>query len=273
VVSGLPVLADFDDSVLDRDAVLKSTASPIPRPRLSRFWKNVKESLLGNSPVAAGNIRRMLDLLKARSRQPRVLVIGGGAQGAGTEPLYNDAGVGVVGFDIYGSPLTQFIADAHSIPLASASVDAVVVQFVLEHVLDPWRVVAEIHRVLKDDGIVYAEVPFLQQVHEGPYDFTRFTQSGLRWLFRRFTLIESGIERGAGTQALWTIDHSVRSLFRCRRAGHAAKLLFFWVRFLDLVGARDFSADTASSFYLLGGRAEHEITPKEAMACYRGAQA
>jgi len=56
------------------------------------------------------------------------------------------------------------------------------VQAGLEHVRDLWQVVAEIHRVLKDDGLVYAETPFMQQVHEGPYDFTRFTESGHRYL-------------------------------------------------------------------------------------------
>ena len=35
------------------------------------------------------------------------------------------------------------------------------VQAGLEHVRDPWQVVAEIHRVLKDDGLVYAETPFM----------------------------------------------------------------------------------------------------------------
>jgi 2-polyprenyl-3-methyl-5-hydroxy-6-metoxy-1,4-benzoquinol methylase len=39
--------------------------------------------------------------------------------------------------------------------------DAVVVQAVLEHVLQPDVVVAEIHRVLRPDGLVYAETPFM----------------------------------------------------------------------------------------------------------------
>ena len=95
----------------------------------------------------------------------------------------SDQAIRLIGFDIYCSTLTQFVADGHQIPLRDGSVDGVLVQAGLEHVLDPWRVVAEIHRVLKDDGLVYAETPFMQQVHEGPYDFTRFTESGHRYLF------------------------------------------------------------------------------------------
>ena len=51
----------------------------------------------------------------------------------------------------------------------------------------------EIYRVLKSDGIVYIETPFMQQVHGGKYDFTRFTYLGHRRLFARFQEIESGI--------------------------------------------------------------------------------
>ena len=73
--------------------------------------------------------------------------------------------------------------------------DAVCVQAVLEHVVDPAGVVAEIERVLKSDGVVYAETPFMQQVHGGAYDFTRFTELGHRWLWRRFATIERGTAR------------------------------------------------------------------------------
>ena len=70
--------------------------------------------------------------------------------------------------------------------------DAVICQAVLEHVLEPASAVSEIHRVLRRDGLVYAETPFMQQVHERAYDFSRFTQSGHRWLFRRFSEISAG---------------------------------------------------------------------------------
>ena len=82
--------------------------------------------------------------------------------------------------------------------------------------LEPGRWCAEIHRVLKPGGLVYAETPFMQQVHEGAYDFTRFTESGHRYLFARFDLIDSGVTAGAGTQLLWSLDYFVRGLFRSR---------------------------------------------------------
>ena len=68
----------------------------------------------------------------------RILVVGGGTIGNGLDRLYACADdVEVIGLDLYGSDVTQLIADAHAIPLATGSIDAVIVQAVLEHVLDP----------------------------------------------------------------------------------------------------------------------------------------
>ena len=76
--------------------------------------------------------------------------------------------------------LEVVLGDAHDLPFVDAAFDAAVIQAVLEHVVDPQRVVAELHRVLREDGVLYSEVPFMQQVHEGAYDFTRYTDLGHR---------------------------------------------------------------------------------------------
>ena len=173
----------------------------------------------------------MLELLRAddatAGQRPRILVIGGGTVGAGLEELYADPTVDLICFDIYASPAVQFIADGHAIPLADGSVDGVVVQAVLEHVLEPTMVAKEIHRVLRSGGIVYADTPFLLPVHEGPYDFTRFTDSGHRYLFRSFERIDSGSIAGAGTALRWSIGYFVRALTRSSKLGSIAAALFF----------------------------------------------
>jgi SAM-dependent methyltransferase len=201
-----------------------------------------------------------------------VLVIGGGTVGNGAEALYGRPDVRVLSFDIYPSPLVQFLADAHQIPLPSGSVDAVVVQAVLEHVLDPQRVVAEIHRVLRQDGLVYAETPFMQQVHAGAYDFTRFTASGHRWLFRGFAELGTGAVAGPGTALLWSVDHLVRGLTRSQLAGRLARVPLLWVRLLDRLVDERAGLDAASAVFFLGCRSATEITPGEVVAHYRGAQ-
>jgi SAM-dependent methyltransferase len=201
-----------------------------------------------------------------------VLIIGGATVGAGAAPLYAARGVRLVVFDIYRSPQTHFVADAHGIPLADGAVDGVWVQAVLEHVLSPETVVGEIHRVLREDGLVYAETPFMQQVHEGPYDFTRFTESGHRWLFRRFERIASGAMRGPFTALLWSIRYALIGLLRSRRAATALCLFLFWLRYFDRLVPPAYALDAASDVYFLGRKADTALNPKDIVRSYAGAQ-
>jgi SAM-dependent methyltransferase len=273
VLGRWPVLVDFEQSVLRLDELGTDPAHSrtgnhrwsIDRlPRWARSWWKPPNA------VAAKNVQLLLSLLSQQS--PLVLVIGGGTIGNGVEAIYSDRRTRVVAFDIYGSSSTQFIADAHQIPLEDNSVDAVVIQAVLEHVLDPARVVGEIHRVLRLGGLVYAETPFLQQVHAGPYDYVRYTSSGHRYLFRAFEEIAAGPVAGPGTQLLWSVDHVVRGLLRSELAGKLARGLFFWLRYLDQLIPPTFAVDSASAFYFLGRRGERDLTPDEIVAYYRGAQ-
>jgi ubiquinone/menaquinone biosynthesis C-methylase UbiE len=269
-----PLFVDFERSVIDV-AALRSPATASTPMTGSRRWaierlpRSLRSLWHPKNRVAARNIRWLLALLPSSAH---VVVVGGGTIGSGTEELYGDPRVRVIGFDVYGSTVTQFIADAHQIPLANGSVDAVLIQAVLEHVLDPPQVVSEIHRILRTDGLVYAETPFLQQVHGGPYDFTRYTCSGHRYLFRRFEEISAGPVAGPGTQALWSLDHLTRGLMRSELAGKLARALFLWLRYLDQIVSPRFALDNASAYYFLGRRTIRELTPREIVSYYRGAQ-
>jgi ubiquinone/menaquinone biosynthesis C-methylase UbiE len=275
LVGEWPALVDFERSILQRSELASpSAAGSVPltghRWSIDRLPSGLRSCWKPVNRVAARNIDRLCSLLSGSS--PLVLVVGGGTVGNGVKALYADRRLRVIAFDVYGSPVTQFIADAHQIPLADKSVDAVVVQAVLEHVLDPPRVIREIHRVLRDGGIVYAETPFLQQVHGGPYDFTRYTSSGHRYLFRGFEEIAAGPVAGPGTQLLWSVDHLVRGLMRSELAGKLARALFFWLRYLDRLVPPAFAMDNASAYYFLGRRAARELTPREIVGYYRGVQ-
>jgi SAM-dependent methyltransferase len=274
VIDSQPILVNFDESILIEDQLkVTGAASAIRRGSSDGFKRRVVQALLPANRVAASNAARLIDLTRAQATRPKVLIIGGGSKGEGTEALYSDPALRLISFDIYGSSLTQFVADAHQIPLADGSVDAVWIQAVLEHVLDPKRVAHEIHRVLKPGGIVYAETPFLQQVHEGAYDFTRFTESGHRWLFRQFDAIDSGVVLGAAVQLLWSIEHVARGVFRSVAAGVIAKMMFFWLRYLDRLIPRGYASDAASAVYFLGRKSNSAISPKDMVAYYKGAHA
>ncbi|WP_299401999.1 bifunctional 2-polyprenyl-6-hydroxyphenol methylase/3-demethylubiquinol 3-O-methyltransferase UbiG [uncultured Roseobacter sp.] len=269
---GLPIYVDFANSVIDIEDLRGEDAGQIERrsysgiiSRLKRLVSPIKKSTVENS-------ENFIEALKALNPEPVVLVIGGGTVGQGMDVVYEDPAIKLVAFDIYPSSNIHFVADAHNIPIQSDTFDGVVVQAVLEHVLRPEVVVEEIWRVLKPEGLVYAETPFMQQVHEGPYDFTRFTESGHRYLFRRFHRVKSGSSGGPGTQMIWSIDYLFRGLFRSRKAGSLAKLAFFWLRYLDHLIPESYAVDGASGVFFLGRKASNTVSAKEIIADYRGAQ-
>ncbi len=266
-----PVLIDASNSIVgSRPSACAAAATPAHRWSIARLPRALAWLWKPHNIVAARNVGALLAQLTAP--RPIILVIGGATVGNGTQAIYDDRRPRVIAFDLYGSPVTQFIADAHAIPLAGASVDAVIVQAVLEHVLDPARVVREIHRVLKPDGLVYAETPFLQPVHAGAHDFTRYTSSGHRYLFRSFDEIAGGPVAGPAAQLLASIDFLVRGLLRSELAGKLARGALFWLRWLDRAIPEAYAMDSASAYYFLGRRCERELSPREIVDYYRGAQ-
>ncbi len=266
-----PVLVDFDKSILSRDAFRhRGGQSYLSRDdSRSSVRTRVLELFFGTNHVARACCSNFLRQLKEDNKHPRVLVIGGGARGSGADELYQDISVDLVGTDVYPSSNTRIVADGHQLPFIDASFDGVWIQAVLEHVLDPPIVVAEIYRVLKPGGLVFADTPFMQQVHENAYDFTRYTVSGHRWLFRNFAVLEAGASAsGAGTAFRWSVQYLVRSITGSHKVGKAVSLLFFWTRFLDRAGKRRHNADAASGVYFLGSKAKAPICPHDMISFY-----
>ncbi len=267
-VRGQPVLIDAGSSIVDPAAV--RWTEPRPRGAAARALGVFDRS----NPVAERIARRLVADLSGRAGgRPLVLVIGGGTIGSGLDALYAAPEIDLLAFDIFPTRFTQFVADAHRVPLPDGAVDGVVVQAVLEHVLDPWRVAAEIHRVLRPDGLVYADTPFLQPVHEGPYDFTRFTESGHRWLFRDFALLESGVVAGPGAQFASSLAQVARSVVPLRGVGPLVRFAATPLgQLVDRIAAPRAAVDGASAVYFYGRRSGEPLAPREMIAHYRGAQ-
>lgn len=75
--------------------------------------------------------------------------------------------------------------DGQTIPLEDTSVDSAICFEVLEHCPDPSIIVREAFRVLKPGGVLLFSTPFLYQLHGMPYDYQRFTPSGMETLMSR----------------------------------------------------------------------------------------
>lgn len=86
--------------------------------------------------------------------------------------------------DINKDNVPDIIGSVLNIPLESNSVDSIISTQVLEHVKNPQKAVSEFYRVLRTGGHCLVTVPQLNELHEEPNDYFRFTKYGLEEIFR-----------------------------------------------------------------------------------------
>ncbi len=279
VVNGIPVLINEANSVFshaDFSAGQDTTWNTAQRRGVKRLLDRLVPDISRNVKGEA-NYRRLTELLLAETARPRVLVLGGSILGRGMEPLAANPAIELVESDVSFGPRTALICDAHDVPFEDAVFDAVIVQAVLEHVVDPYRCVAEIHRVLRAGGLVYAETPFMQQVHMGRYDFTRFTHLGHRRLFRHFSEVDSGAVCGPGMALAWSYRYFLASFTTRRKLRSLARIFSawtgFWLKYFDgpLIDTPG-TLDAAAGYYFLGRKSETTLSDRELLTLYRGAQ-
>ena len=280
VVADRPILIDHDRSLFARSEYSKTCELAAPAARRSldkvRTWMRRLPSPSINLS-ATRCFKVMEKRLTELAADSVVLVVGGGIQGKGLQTLMSVPSIRLINIDPSADSAALVLCDGHDLPFRDGAVDGVVVQAVLEHVADPWRCVEEIHRVLKPTGVVYSEIPFMQQVHMQGYDFTRFTHIGHRRLFRRFAELESGAVAGPGTALAWSWRYFLSSFTRSPRLGALlsgfGRVTGFLLELTDHWLKRCPGAlDAASCTFFLGTKAEATVCDKEVLRAYRGAQ-
>jgi SAM-dependent methyltransferase len=112
--------------------------------------------------------------------------------GCGQKPykkIYEKKVLNHIGIEVsstsHGNAYVDLIYDGKNIPFEDATFDVVLCTEVLEHVEQPQLFLTEINRVMKKNGILILTTPFLQLLHEMPFDYNRFTPFELKRLIEK----------------------------------------------------------------------------------------
>lgn len=166
----------------------------------------------------------------------------------------------IVNADIFAYDEVDLVCDITRLPLQDDSVDVILNLSLLEHVPTPEGIVQEMLRVLKPGGIVYTDAPFLVGFHASPYDFSRWTDVGLKRLFRDFEIEEFKIAAGPTSALLWIFQEWLAMLLSFGSAGlhqmlHIAlMILTFPLKYLDILLRRHPAAKNISASFVLVAR-------------------
>ncbi|MGH9966917.1 MAG: class I SAM-dependent methyltransferase [Pyrinomonadaceae bacterium] len=176
--------------------------------------------------------------------------------GAGSTDLHP----AMINVDLGLGPAIHCCAKAEQLPFASESFSLVMSQETLEHVRDPDSALREMNRVLRRNGTLYCQVPFIIGYHPGPTDFWRFSKEGIREVVERagFTCEEVSIAVGPAT-GFYRIAVEFASILVSRLVPnlyHPAKgalaLLLYPIKLLDGPLLRANQADRiAGGYYVI----------------------
>lgn len=128
--------------------------------------------------------------------------------GSGIKKINNN----VVNIDFYPFNNVDIVSDISRLPFDNNSVDVVINEFVLEHVKNPKKIVKEIYRVLKPNGLIYLAAPFVASFHSSPNDYYRWSKQGLRELLKDFKEKEIGIRCGPTSAMLYIVNEWLATL-------------------------------------------------------------
>ena len=199
MLDGVPFLR------VDQDGTPVSAAAPpaAPDPSLrARLLKlTAPPDFAYKTPISRDRIPQFVEHL---GPEAVILNLGSGRTSFGPR---------VVNLDMGPFSNVDVVALGERLPVADASLDAVITQGVLEHVPDLPATLAEIDRVLRPGGLVYHEIPFIQGFHGSPTDYRRFTLTGIGELATGYQVLDAGVACGPSTAMLWISSEWLAMLF------------------------------------------------------------
>lgn len=202
------------------------------------------------------HIKKFADYIKGNT-----LDVGGGAFKRYTDLFKKITKYTIL--DINPGLKPDIVGNADSMPVGDGSFDSIVCTQVLGDVPNPFRVVQEFSRVLRHGGVVLLTEGFINELHDMPLDFWRFTNFGLEEIFKKNGFEIVAVERIGGffaVQAQMKIRYAIERLKLYRKPFWAGllsplfRLLGKLAKFLDKIDHSDINHRFALDWIIVANK-------------------
>lgn len=147
-----------------------------------------------NLELIRANVKKLIATTAERFDKPGLKILDIAPQDyAGAKEFFTSAITSTL--DIDPASDADFIADlckTNKSIIPDESFDIILCTEVLEHTLNPFAAVDEIERMLIRGGVAIISTPLNFRIHGPLPDCWRFTEHGLKQLFRKFATVELG---------------------------------------------------------------------------------
>lgn len=99
-------------------------------------------------------------------------------------------GFNVTTCDIVAEKEPDILGDLCTLDLGKEVYDIIVCSEVIEHLHAPHLAVDNMHNALKMSGKLIVTIPFMFPIHADPFDYVRYTKTGLKNLLKMFESVE-----------------------------------------------------------------------------------
>jgi SAM-dependent methyltransferase len=243
MVEGIPVLVAENNSMFEVEAILLQ--KPLTQNKNYSDKRNLKNFIRASLLPKLNmdwTLKARYEKLADRVRGGNVLIIGAGNKVEFYKSIFKQSGL-VITSDVHLQYNPDVVFDVHQIPFKADTFNLVLAGQVMEHTIRPWIAASELERIIKPNGLIQIEVPFAFPYHGAPYDFFRFTFTGMRSLFRYCKLEKFKATEGIFTAAAVTNAQALLEISNSKIVRYPmlvlGRLLFFWMKYLDLLKRGD----------------------------------
>jgi SAM-dependent methyltransferase len=234
--NGVPILFSID-SIFSADDIINSKATTQDSEYLNtgNFKNYVRRKLLPSLCTDFNIEKRYNKLSELCPEKGKVLIIGAGEKVAYYKNIFRNCEV--ITSDVHNQFKPDYVFDGHFIPFVDHTFDVVLAAQVIEHTINPWKFCQELQRVTKYGGLLQIEAPHNFPYHAEPYDFFRFTYTGMRSLFPECEVLKVEITEGNASAVAITVSNYLVNLSAKKMIRSSflfvTRILFGWLKYLD----------------------------------------